>query len=87
MQALINKWGNSAAVRIPASILADTGLSVHSTITIEVREGKIIIAPAASAQPRVDLPFSEEELLQGMTAYTAHADELADMTDIETGEE
>jgi len=76
MQSQINKWGNSAAVRIPANILADIGLSIHSNINIEVRDGRIIIEPANPILKSFKLPFSESALLEGLNAHTAHADEV-----------
>lgn len=76
MQSQINKWGNSAAVRIPASILSDLGLSIHSNIIIEVQDGRIIIEPTEHVRRSLKLPFSEAELLHGLNAHTAHADEV-----------
>lgn len=76
MQTQIKKWGKSAAVRIPVNILARAGLSLHSPINIEVKDGKIIIEPALKSKKCFKLPFTEEVLLQDLTAYKAHADEL-----------
>jgi len=77
MQSQINKWGNSAAVRIPANMLASMGLAVNSHVTINILDGKIVIEPIKEPQKRLKLPFSEEALLQDLNAYTAHADEVA----------
>ena len=79
MEARINKWGNSAAVRIPANVLTSMGLELNSPITIDVIEGKIVIAPADDSRKRLELPFSEEFLLENLDAQTAHADALADL--------
>ncbi|MDF1584478.1 MAG: AbrB/MazE/SpoVT family DNA-binding domain-containing protein [Methyloprofundus sp.] len=86
MQSQINKWGNSTAVRIPASILSGMGLSVNSHITIEVKDGKIIIEPIKPLQKNLKLPFTEEALLQNLNAYTAHADKLATPISVELGD-
>jgi|SaaInl5LU_22_DNA_1037371.scaffolds.fasta_scaffold34536_3 antitoxin MazE len=86
MQSQINKWGNSAAVRIPASVLAELGLSVHSTIDIQVDNGKIIIEPLDSTITRLKLPYSEAELLAGLDENTAHADAVAAPLSSEWGE-
>jgi antitoxin MazE len=86
MQSQINKWGNSAAVRIPASILSSMGLAVNSHITIEVKDGKIIIEPVKPSQKSLKLPFTEKALLQNLNAYTAHADELATPINMELGD-
>jgi len=82
MEARINKWGNSAAVRIPANVLTSMGLELNSPITIDVIdviEGKIVIAPADNSRKRLELPFSEAFLLENLDAHTAHADALADL--------
>ena len=86
MQSQINKWGNSAAVRIPASVLAELGLSVHSTIDIQVDNGKIIIEPMHSTAGKIKLPFSESALLSGLDESTAHADAIAAPSSSEWGE-
>jgi len=86
MQSQINKWGNSAAVRIPASILADMDMSIHSRIDIKAVDGKIIIEPAKPTRKSVNLPFSEEFLLQGLDAHNAHAEEAATPLITELGE-
>ena len=43
MTALVRKWGNSAAVRIPARLLADAGLDLDQPIEIREDRGRIII--------------------------------------------
>jgi antitoxin MazE len=86
MQSQINKWGNSAAVRISANMLVSIGLAVNSQITIEFLDGKIIISPIQEPKKHFKLPFSEEALLQNLNAYTAHADEVVIPSSTEFGE-
>jgi antitoxin MazE len=38
MRIVVRKWGNSAAVRIPASVMADASLEVDQTVIEPVRE-------------------------------------------------
>lgn len=86
MQSEIKQWGNSAAVRISSKILAQARLGVSSAITIEVEDGKIIIgAVQERATRKVKLPFSEKDLLKGLDAHGAHADELAQPSATELG--
>jgi len=85
MESQINKWGNSAAVRIPSSFMSDLGLSINSAISIELSDGKIVIEPQKSSK-RLKLPFTEESLLEGLGTYSAHADELALPLNSELGE-
>lgn len=86
MDSQINKWGNSAAVRIPAGILSQTGLAVNSTIRIEAKDGRIIIEPTGPRHKNLHLPFTEAALLAGLDAHTAHADEITALIDSEVGE-
>lgn len=85
MQSEIKRWGNSAAVRLSSKILAQAKLDVSSSISIEVTDGKIVIEAAAKAARKVNLPFSEADLLTGLDAHGAHADELAQPTATEMG--
>jgi antitoxin MazE len=86
MQAVINKWGNSAAIRIPARLLSEVGLSVSSDVTITAQDGRIVIEPAGGEYSKLRLPYSEAQILEGLTPYDAHADELAVPLSIEMGD-
>jgi len=46
MSALVKRWGNSAAVRIPARVLADAGLDIDQPVDIREERGRIIIERA-----------------------------------------
>ena len=74
-----------AAVRIPSQILAQANLVVSSPISIDVKEGKIVIAVARSAKRKVNLPFREAFLLKGLDVHNAHADEVAQPSIVELG--
>ena len=43
MQVNVKKWGNSASVRIPASVMAAAGIKVDQAVDIREEEGRIII--------------------------------------------
>lgn len=86
MKAAIKRWGNSAAIRIPASILSEVELGVNSQINVKAENGRIVIEPAEQKAQRLNLPFSEESLLQGLDANTGHADSLATLNDRELGD-
>ena len=85
MQSEIKRWGNSAAVRIPSKILAQANLDVSSPISIEVKAGKIVIGADVNTKRKVNLPFSEAFLLEGLHAHSAHADELVQPSITELG--
>ena len=84
MQSQVKKWGNSAAIRIPANVLHDVGLSIHSIVTIDVVDDQIVIKAQSEKTPCIRFPFTETELLQNLDGYTAHADELANLLPSET---
>ena len=53
MTTLVRKWGNSAAIRIPAGVLAEAGLDIDQPVEIRQEHGRIIIEPAPTL--RIDL--------------------------------
>lgn len=61
MQVKVKKWGNSASVRIPASVLAAASLKIDQAVDVREEGGRVIIEPIA--EPRFDL----DELLAAMT--------------------
>jgi antitoxin MazE len=68
MEAVIRKWGNSPALRLPVSALKEAALSLEQKVTIKVTRGRIVIEP--SKQVAYDL----NELLAGITTQNAHAE-------------
>lgn len=45
MNASVRKWGNSPAVRIPAAVMAATGLRLDSRVDVRAEDGRIVIEP------------------------------------------
>lgn len=45
MKMVVRKWGNSAAVRIPAAIMAAASLDLDQTVDIREEAGRIVIEP------------------------------------------
>ena len=48
MQTEIKKWGSSAAVRLPAKVLAQAGMDINSSVEIVAVDGEIILKPIAN---------------------------------------
>ncbi len=61
METILKKWGNSAAVRIPSSVLQAAKLKLNEKLEIHEESGRIIIASAKKT-------YSLEELLSAMNA-------------------
>jgi antitoxin MazE len=66
MKATVRKWGNSAAVRIPASVMAAMHLDLDEVVDIRQEAGRIVIEPVR--QKTYDLA----DLLKGITAKNLH---------------
>lgn len=45
MRVLVKKWGNSSSVRIPASVMAATGLELDDPVDVREEGGRIVIEP------------------------------------------
>ncbi|MDR1047692.1 MAG: AbrB/MazE/SpoVT family DNA-binding domain-containing protein [Treponema sp.] len=44
MEAVIVKWGNSSALRIPAEAIRRLGLNVNDRVYLDVEDGKLTVA-------------------------------------------
>jgi antitoxin MazE len=62
----VKKWGNSASVRIPASVMAASKLSLDQVVDVREEDGRIVIEPLRA--PTYDL----DQLLDQMTPETFH---------------
>jgi antitoxin MazE len=63
---VVRKWGNSAAVRIPAALLAEAGLEIDQPVDLRSENGRIIIEPAR--RHRYDL----DDLVAGIRPDNRH---------------
>jgi antitoxin MazE len=68
MRASIKRWGNSAALRLPSSVLREANFAEEQEVEFQVQRGRIVIVP--SAQNEFDL----ERLLEGITKENLHGE-------------
>ncbi|NBU23479.1 MAG: AbrB/MazE/SpoVT family DNA-binding domain-containing protein [Actinobacteria bacterium] len=68
MSSSIGRWGNSAAVRLPAVVLQQAGLALNDQIDIRVSSGKVTL----QAKPKQDL--SLDQLLDLITKENLHTE-------------
>ena len=54
MRVQVKKWGNSASVRIPASIMAAAALRIDQEVDVREEEGRVIIEPVAAPAYALD---------------------------------
>ena len=64
MRLQVKKWGNSASVRIPASIMAAASMRIDQTVDIREEGGRIVIEPVRKPE------YTLDELLEGMAPDT-----------------
>lgn len=66
MEIIVKKWGNSAAVRIPASVMAAAHVTLDQPVKVREEQGRIVIEPVRRKEYKLD------ELLGGITAKNQH---------------
>ena len=60
MKVHVKKWGNSASVRIPASVMAAASLRLDQAVEVREEGGRIIIEPIAA--PTYDLDYLLDQM-------------------------
>lgn len=68
MDAVIRKWGNSPALRIPTAAMRDAGYQLEQKVELVVSRGRIIILPSQSAA------YDLDALVNGINAANAHGE-------------
>ncbi|MCX2563002.1 AbrB/MazE/SpoVT family DNA-binding domain-containing protein [Acetobacter thailandicus] len=66
MQGVVRKWGNSAAIRLPAGVLEAVSLKIDQTVDVREEDGRIIIEPVRT------VPLKLEDLVSGITDENRH---------------
>jgi antitoxin MazE len=63
---MVKKWGNSAAVRIPVSVMQATRLDLDEVVDVREEAGRIVIEPVRQKT------YQLAKLLKGITAKNQH---------------
>ena len=66
MRTRVKKWGNSAAVRIPASVMHAARLDLGEEVDVREEAGRIVIEPVRQKTYNLD------KLLKGITSENKH---------------
>lgn len=66
MEAVIRKWGNSPALRLPTTVLKEAGYHIEQKVELLVSRGRIII------QPTDKVEYDLDALVSSMDADNAH---------------
>lgn len=68
MEAVIRKWGNSPALRLPKSAIKEAAFSLEQKVNLTVTRGRIVIEPSARVE------YDLDELVGGITARNSHGE-------------
>ena len=68
MEAVIRKWGNSPALRLPSAALREAGFALEQKVELVVSRGRIVI------QPSEQVTYSLDKLLAGITTDNSHGE-------------
>ena len=66
MRTIVKKWGNSAAVRIPASVMEAADIRLEDVVDISEKEGEIVVKRVRSKG------FDLDDLVDGITSRNLH---------------
>jgi antitoxin MazE len=66
MKVMVKKWGNSAAVRLPASVMQATQLELDEVVEVREDQGRIVIERVRAKK------YELSELLKGITNKNQH---------------
>lgn len=66
MEARIEQWGNSLALRIPPSVAQQMALAADAAVNLEIRDGKLSVWPAGKP------PLTLAQLLEEITPDNRH---------------
>lgn len=85
IQAKIQKWGNSLALRLSGPIKDIPHFKENMLVDIDIAETGIYVQPVVELALH-KLRFSEAQLLKGITPKMAHADERFKLSGLELPE-
>lgn len=68
MNATVQKWGNSLALRIPKSLAEDVDIHQGSVVELEMVEGEIVL------KPKKEKKLSLRQLVKRITKKNLHTE-------------
>ncbi len=68
MRGVIKKWGNSAAIRLPSSMMKTLKLDLEDIIDIRVEHGTIVLEPVRTQE------YMLAQLLNGIKNKNLHGE-------------
>ncbi|MCP4040421.1 MAG: AbrB/MazE/SpoVT family DNA-binding domain-containing protein [Gammaproteobacteria bacterium] len=66
MRAEVEKWGNSAIVRIPKPFLEECHLNINAPVEVRVEQGHLVVEPLYHPH------FEHKQLIDAITPENCH---------------
>ena len=66
MNAIIRKWGDSPAIRLPSAVLKAAGYQLNPKVELVVTRSRIVIRPSRTVE------YDLNELVSGINADNIH---------------
>ena len=67
MRSRVSRWGNSLAIRIPASFSREVRIEAGDAVELQVEAGRMVITPVRKT-------YSLDQLLAGITDENLHGE-------------
>ncbi len=67
MKVIVKKWGNSAAVRIPAAIMETAKFSLEQPVDVRAEDGRVVIEPVKRNE------YDIEKLIKSINKENCHS--------------
>ena len=68
MEAVIRKWGNSPALRLPVAVIKEANFNLEQRVNISVTRGRIVIEPSDTVE------YDLDQMLSGITTENSHGE-------------
>jgi len=66
MRVIVKKWGNSASIRIPATVLKAARIGINDPVDVREEQGRIVVEPLQPAS------YDLADLLDRITPDNLH---------------
>ncbi len=67
MEVILKKWGNSAAVRIPAAVMETAQFSLEQPVDVRAEDGRVVIEPVKKKE------YDIEKLIKSISKENCHS--------------
>jgi len=67
VEVIVKKWGNSAAVRIPAAVMETAKLALEQPVDVRAENGRVVIEPINKKE------YDIQRLIKGISRENCHA--------------